>query len=39
MQKTAFILRPMKPDDIGEAMKLSTAESWNQTEKGWKLFL
>ncbi|HKO80294.1 MAG TPA: GNAT family N-acetyltransferase, partial [Chitinophagaceae bacterium] len=39
MQKTAFILRPMDLNDIGDAMKLSTAEGWNQTEKDWKLFV
>lgn len=39
MQKTAFILRPMELSDIGSAMKLSNAESWNQTEKDWKLLV
>jgi GNAT superfamily N-acetyltransferase len=29
----------MELNDIGDAMKLSTAEGWNQTEKDWKLFL
>ena len=39
MQKTVFILRPMELNDISEAMKLSTAEGWNQIEKDWKLFV
>jgi GNAT superfamily N-acetyltransferase len=39
MQKTVFILRPMELSDIGSAMKLSTAEGWNQTERDWKLFI
>ena len=39
MQETTFILRPMKLNDISEAMKLSMAEGWNQTEKDWKLFV
>lgn len=32
-------LRPMQIGDISSAMKLSTAEGWNQTEKDWKLFI
>ena len=39
MKKTAFILRPMELNDIGSAMKVSTAEGWNQTEKDWKLLV
>jgi GNAT superfamily N-acetyltransferase len=39
MQKTAFIVRPMELSDIESALKLSTAEGWNQTEKDWKLFV
>jgi GNAT superfamily N-acetyltransferase len=39
MGKAAFILRQMEPGDIESAMKLSTAEGWNQTEKDWKLFI
>lgn len=39
MEKTAFIVRPMRVGDIGDAMKLSLAEGWNQTEKDWKLFV
>lgn len=39
MRKVAFILRPMELNDIGSAMKLSTAEGWNQTEKDWKLLV
>jgi GNAT superfamily N-acetyltransferase len=29
----------MTPGDLGDAMVLSTAEGWNQTERDWKLFL
>ena len=29
----------MELGDVGAAMKLSTAEGWNQTEKDWKIFL
>ncbi len=39
MEKTAFIVRPMELSDISDAMKLSVAEGWNQTEKDWKLFI
>src|SRR5687768_5699322 len=39
MQNTAFIVRPMERSDIASAMKLSTAEGWNQTENDWKLFI
>jgi GNAT superfamily N-acetyltransferase len=39
MQNTGVIARPMELNDIGDAMKLSTAEGWNQTEKDWELFI
>jgi GNAT superfamily N-acetyltransferase len=39
MRKTDFIVRPMRARDIVNAMKLSNAEGWNQTEKDWKLLL
>ena len=39
MQNETFILRSMRPGDIDSAMKLSGAESWNQTKKDWQLFL
>ena len=39
MRKTDFIVRPMQPGDIVDAMKLSNAEGWNQTEKDWKLLI
>ena len=39
MRKTDFIVRSMQPGDIVYAMKLSNAESWNQTENDWKLLL
>ena len=29
----------MQPDDISSAMRLSTGEGWNQTEKDWNLFM
>jgi GNAT superfamily N-acetyltransferase len=32
-------IRPMQPADLAAAMRLSTAEGWNQTEKDWKLFI
>jgi GNAT superfamily N-acetyltransferase len=35
-KKKAFILRPVEPDDIDGAMKLSNAEGWNQTAGDWK---
>jgi len=39
MRKTDFIVRPMQPGDVVHAMKLSSAEGWNQTEKDWKLLI
>ena len=39
MEKTAFIIRSMNLNDIGDAMKLSTAEGWNQTDADWKRFI
>lgn len=39
MRKTDFIVRPLEPGDIVYAMKLSNAESWNQTEKDWRLLI
>jgi GNAT superfamily N-acetyltransferase len=39
MRKTDLIVRPMQPDDIVHAMKLSSAEGWNQTEKDWNLLI
>ena len=36
MEKTAFIIRSMNLNDIGDVMKLSTAEGWNQTDADWK---
>ena len=39
MEKTAFILRRMEPDDIAGAMKLSNDEGWNQTGKDWGLLI
>lgn len=29
----------MKPDDLSQALALSVAEGWNQTEKDWRLLL
>lgn len=39
MTKVSFTLRSMKGSDISEAMKLSTAEGWNQTESDWRLLI
>jgi GNAT acetyltransferase-like protein/acetyltransferase (GNAT) family protein len=39
MKKPVFIIRPMQPSDIVDAMKLSDAEGWNQTPKDWKLLI
>jgi GNAT superfamily N-acetyltransferase len=39
MEQTNYLLRQMQLDDVGNAMKLSNAEGWNQTEKDWKLFI
>ncbi|SRR6266487_607776 len=39
MNKTVFMIRPMRPSDIAYAMNLSKAEGWNQTEKDWKLLI
>lgn len=38
-KRTGFMVRPMHLEDLGSAMKLSTAEGWNQTEKDWRLFI
>lgn len=37
--KKAFIIREMRPGDITGAMKLSTAEGWNQTENDWRFLV
>src|SRR5687768_16610406 len=34
-----FMVRPMHIGDIPAALKLSTAEGWNQTASDWKLFI
>jgi predicted GNAT family N-acyltransferase len=39
MKKTVFIIREMRPTDITGAMKLSTAEGWNQTANDWKFLI
>ena len=39
MEQTVFTVRAMQLNDIASAMKLSTAEGWNQTEKDWKLLV
>jgi GNAT superfamily N-acetyltransferase len=39
LQETDFIIRPMRVADISSAMRLSTAEGWNQTEGDWRLFV
>lgn len=35
----SFAIRPMRPDDIEQALCLSKDEGWNQTEKDWNLLL
>ena len=39
MKSGSVTLRPMNLNDIPDAMRLSTAEGWNQTEKDWKLLI
>ena len=39
MKKAVFIIREMHPGDITGAMKLSTAEGWNQTVDDWKFLI
>ena len=39
MKKAPFIIREMCSGDITGAMKLSTAEGWNQTENDWKFLI
>ena len=39
MKKAAFIIREMVLEDIIGAMKLSTAEGWNQTENDWNFLI
>lgn len=39
MEQTVFTVRAMQVSDIESAMKLSTAEGWNQTEKDWQLLV
>ncbi len=39
MNGTSFTTRDMELRDISNAMKLSSAEGWNQTEKDWKLLI
>jgi GNAT superfamily N-acetyltransferase len=34
-----FTIRPMRFEDLDQALGLSRAEGWNQTEKDWKLLL
>ncbi len=39
MRKADFIIRHIQLSDIGGAMRLSTEQGWNQTEKDWKLLI
>ena len=39
MEKTSITIRNMKATDIADAMRLSDAAGWNQTEKDWKLLV
>jgi GNAT superfamily N-acetyltransferase len=36
MRNTDFLIRPLELNDIGNAIRLSRAERWNQTEKDWR---
>jgi GNAT superfamily N-acetyltransferase len=36
MENMQVSLRPIKPKDIGDCLRLSGAEGWNQTESDWK---
>ena len=38
-EQQPFIIRPMTTNDLNQAMGLSKAEGWNQTEEDWKLLL
>lgn len=38
-ENSAFRIRPMRKNDLEEAICLSGGEGWNQTEKDWKLLL
>jgi ribosomal protein S18 acetylase RimI-like enzyme len=35
----AFTIRPMRNEDLDQALSLSMAEGWNQTDKDWKLLI
>jgi hypothetical protein len=39
MKEPDFIIRPMQPGDVADAMKLSDAEGWNQTPTDWRLLI
>jgi len=39
MKNPNFIIRPMKPSDVVDAMKLSDEEGWNQTPRDWELLI
>ncbi len=39
MKQAAFTIREMHSGDITGAMRLSTAEGWNQTENDWKFLI
>ena len=39
MHNSLFEIRTMVPDDVNQAINLSRAEGWNQTEKDWSLLL
>jgi len=38
-ENISFIIRPMRPEDLGKALELSLNEGWNQTVKDWGLLL
>jgi GNAT superfamily N-acetyltransferase len=35
----ALVVRDLRPDDLAQAVALSTAVGWNQVEADWRLFL
>ncbi len=39
MKTDKFVIRAMREDDIPGAMRLKTAENWNQTEDDWRTLL
>jgi GNAT superfamily N-acetyltransferase len=38
-ENRTFTIRPMRSEDLDQALSLSLAEGWNQTERDWTLLL